>query len=54
MGNKIIGFFIGGNPSELNSPDFDELSELGAKFYCVNKIDDLIGLVISEIKEIYE
>ena len=53
MGNKIIGFFIGGNPSELNSPDFDELSELGAKFYCVKKIDDLIGLVISEIKEVY-
>lgn len=54
MGNKIIGFFIGGNPSELNSPDFDELSTLGAKFYCVNNIDDLIGLVISEIKEVYE
>ena len=54
MGNKIIGFFIGGNPSELNSPDFDELSTLGAKFYCVNNVDDLIGLVISEIKEVYE
>ncbi|MCP4762494.1 MAG: VWA domain-containing protein [archaeon] len=54
MGNKIIGFFIGGNKSELNSKDFKELSEKGAKFYPINQIDDLIGLVIKEIKEVYD
>ncbi|MHA1728668.1 MAG: hypothetical protein ACTSWY_08030 [Promethearchaeota archaeon] len=54
MGHKMIGFFIGGNSSELKSHEFEELGNSGAKFYPVKKVDDLIGLVIKEVKDTYD
>jgi hypothetical protein len=53
MGHKLIAFFIDGNPQILKSPDFRILQEMGARFYCVEKIEDLTGLVIQEIRENY-
>lgn len=53
MGNKLIGFFIGGKQSEIESGSFDDLTQLGAKFYTISKINDLIGLVIKEVQETY-
>lgn len=52
-GHKVIAFFIEGNPEVLNSEDFKQLVQLGAKFYLLQDIDDLIGLVLSEIQEVY-
>ena len=53
-GHKIVGFFIDGNPRILETPDFTTLQSVGAHFYCVNKLDDLVGLVISEVQANYE
>lgn len=53
MGNKLVGFFIGGDDNELRSDNFEELSAMGARFYVISKINDLIGLVIKEVKEVY-
>jgi hypothetical protein len=50
MGNKFIGFFIDGHPDILNIPDFQELQNMGAKFYCISDVEDLCGLVIKEVK----
>lgn len=52
MGHKIISFFIDGDASILSTPEFQELTKNGAKFYCIDDINDLIGLVLTEIKEI--
>jgi hypothetical protein len=54
MGNKFVGFFIGGNKTDLKSKEFKAMASLGAVFYVINNINDLIGLVIREIKEIYD
>jgi hypothetical protein len=54
LGNKVISFFIDGNPRVLETSDFQELIELGAKFFCVDDMDDLAGLVISEVQQQYE
>jgi len=54
MGHKIIGFFIDGNPKILDHDDFQELFEKGARFFCINKLSDLIGLVISEVQNEFE
>jgi len=54
MENKFVGFFIGGQLKELNNKKFQKLIELGAKFYVINKVEDLIGLVIKEVKDTYE
>ncbi|TFG18117.1 MAG: VWA domain-containing protein [Promethearchaeota archaeon] len=53
MGNKLVGFFIGGHKSLLNSPDFQELIGLGAIFHPISKIQDLVGLVIKEVQNVY-
>lgn len=52
-GHILIAFFIEGNPEILESPDFKLLTQLGAKFYAVQDEDDLTGLVLAEVKEIY-
>jgi hypothetical protein len=54
MGHTLIAFFIDGNEEILKQEDFQELIARGAKFYCVHKMKDLIGLVISEVQEIYD
>jgi hypothetical protein len=51
MGNRIIGFFIGGTDIELQNDDFKTLESMGARFYPIQNIDDLIGLVVKEVKE---
>ncbi|MHA1340552.1 MAG: hypothetical protein ACTSRZ_08570 [Promethearchaeota archaeon] len=53
MGNKFVGFFIGGQLKELTSKKFKKLIELGARFYVIRNIDDLIGLVIKEVEDTY-
>ena len=53
MGHTLIAFFIDGDESVLEQTDFQELVENGAKFYCISKMKDLIGLVISEVQEVY-
>lgn len=54
LGNKIICFFIGGNENQLETDEFENLRNLGASFFCIKKRRDLIGLVIREIKNIYQ
>jgi hypothetical protein len=54
MGHTLIAFFIDGREEMLEQEDFQELIARGAKFYCVHKMKDLIGLVISEVQEIYD
>ena len=54
MGNKIIGFFIGGDKSDLELPDFQELTGLGAIFHAIKKPQDLLGLVIKEVRSAYD
>ncbi|WP_371805665.1 hypothetical protein [Candidatus Lokiarchaeum ossiferum] len=54
MGHKIISFFIDGDQSILLTKNFQELMERGAKFYCIDNIDDLIGLVLSEVKVLHQ
>ena len=54
MGHTVISFFIEGDPSILLTKDFQELILQGANFYCIEDIDDLIGLVLSEVKEIVQ
>lgn len=54
MGNRLVGFFIGGKQSELDNSNFEELALAGAKFYAISKIEDLIGLVIKEVKQVYD
>ncbi len=53
MGNKLVSFFIGGQKSLLNTPDFVELTSLGAVFHPVKNIQDLVGLVIKEVQNVY-
>ena len=53
MGHTLIAFFIDGDEELLEQEDFQDLISRGAKFYCVHKMKDLIGLVISEVQEIY-
>ena len=53
MGNKLVGFFIGGHKSYLQTPDFQELMGMGAIFYPVSKVQDLVGLVIKEVQNTY-
>ncbi|QEE17665.2 vWA domain-containing protein [Promethearchaeum syntrophicum] len=52
-GHTLIAFFIDGDEELLEQEDFQELIARGAKFYCVHKMKDLIGLVISEVQEVY-
>ncbi len=54
MGHTLIAFFIDGNEEVLEQEDFQELIARGAKFYCINKMKDLIGLVISEVETVYK
>ena len=54
MGNKLVGFFIGGSKNALKEKYFKLLVEMGAKFYIINKLDDMIGLVIKEVQEMYD
>ncbi len=54
MGNKLVGFFIGGHRSYLNTKDFQELMALGAVFHPVSRVQDLVGLVIKEVQNVYE
>ncbi|MHA1718901.1 MAG: vWA domain-containing protein [Promethearchaeota archaeon] len=54
MGHKLIAFFIDGDKDVLVQEDFQDLIENGAKFYCISKMKDLVGLVISEIQNIYD
>ncbi|MCF2139815.1 MAG: hypothetical protein K9W44_07165 [Candidatus Lokiarchaeota archaeon] len=54
MGNMLICFFINGREEELSNPEFRNLQDMGAKFYCIAKVNDLIGLVIKEIRNIYK
>ena len=54
MGHTLIAFFIDGDEEVLEQEDFKELIARGAKFYCINKMKDLIGLVISEVETIYK
>ncbi|MHA2001776.1 MAG: vWA domain-containing protein [Promethearchaeota archaeon] len=51
MGHKIISFFIGGDEKEIQTEDFLNLRSMGARFYCVKKVKDLVGMVISEVEE---
>ncbi|MHA1871040.1 MAG: hypothetical protein ACTSXF_08825, partial [Promethearchaeota archaeon] len=52
-GHKLVGFFIGGSENEIKNGDFSNLITLGARFYPIKKIGDLIGLVIKEVKDAY-
>lgn len=52
--HRIVGFFIDGNKTILEGSDFKTLLSAGARFYCVRNINDLLGLVIKEVKENYE
>jgi len=54
MGHTLIAFFIDGDEEVLEQEDFQELITRGAKFYCINKMKDLIGLVISEVETVYK
>jgi hypothetical protein len=54
MGNKLIAFFIGGHKAYLNIPDFQELIAMGAVFHPVSRVQDLVGLVIKEVQNVYE
>ncbi|MHA1109536.1 MAG: DUF58 domain-containing protein [Promethearchaeota archaeon] len=54
MGNKLVGFFIGGHKSFLNTPDFQELIGMGAVFHAISRVQDLVGLVIKEVQNTYE
>jgi hypothetical protein len=54
MGNKLVGFFIGGHKSFLNTPDFQELIGMGAVFHPISRVQDLVGLVIKEVQNVYE
>ncbi len=53
MGNMLICFFIDGYEEELEQSYIKSLKEMGAKFYCINRKSDLIGLVIREVRSIY-
>ena len=54
MGNKLVGFFIGGHKSYLSTPDFQDLIGLGAIFHPISRVQDLVGLVIKEVQNVYE
>jgi hypothetical protein len=51
--HKLVGFFINGNPKILETSAFQSLTSSGAHFYVVNDPADLIGLVITEVRETY-
>lgn len=53
MGNMLICFFIDGDEDDLENPSLRELNERGAKFYCVNRKKDLVGLVVREVNSLY-
>ena len=53
QGHKLISFFIKGDPEQFEDEIFKDLISCGAIFIPVNKIQDLVGLVISEVKKFY-
>ena len=53
MGNRLVAFFIGGHKSHLATPDFFNLIHKGAVFHPIQKLQDLIGLIIKEVHTVY-
>lgn len=53
MRHKLVGFFIGGTAKDLAQGEMQRLQELGARFYPVQRVQDLVGLVIEEVREYY-
>jgi hypothetical protein len=51
--HHVISFFIDGDESFLETEEIQELRTLGARFYCVDKVEDLVGMVISEVDRVY-
>ena len=53
LGHKFAGFFIGGNEQLLELDEFQTLKSKGAAFFCINKEEDMVGLIIDEVKRHY-
>jgi len=51
--HHVISFIIDGDESFLEHEEIQELQTLDARFYCVEKLEDLVGMVISEVDRVY-
>lgn len=51
--HKIVFFLIGGKAEDLNGRRFVEFVNEGGRVYCIKHVNDLIGLVVDEIKRVY-
>ncbi len=51
--HHIIFFLIGGNPSDLAEDRFVEFMAMGGKMYAIRDVEQLVGLVVKEIQEMY-
>ena len=52
--HTLVAFFIGGDERYFQQPLFQNLLQAGARFYCINDLNDLLHLVISEVRKTYE
>ncbi len=52
--HTLVAFFIGGDERYFQRPLFQNLLQAGARFYCINDLNDLLHLVISEVRKTYE
>ncbi|MFX0098995.1 MAG: hypothetical protein ACFFCS_05395 [Candidatus Hodarchaeota archaeon] len=52
-GHHIVFFLIGGRKNQLKAKKFIQFMDKGGKIHVIGNVNDLIGLVITEIKETY-
>ncbi|HME52874.1 MAG TPA: VWA domain-containing protein [Candidatus Lokiarchaeia archaeon] len=52
-GHNIVFFLIGGKADDLKQMRFVKFINEGGRIYCIKHVNDLIGLVVDEIKRVY-